>query len=150
MKTATRAVPTLTASAETCAGSFVRALSVGVSSVLLAVTVLVWAQVRTDLRRSHVWIDLAQGQLRQVQEELAHARSDRAALLIRLHVRPMAAELPAILQSIPAAPVPQQMIATADAWRIVRQQEPGATGPEEIVFPRTRAEERIDAVQLDG
>ncbi len=132
------------------AGGCVRVLSAGVSGVLLAVTVLVYAQVRKDLRRSQFWIEMAQGQLRQVQGELAHARSNRAALLMSRHVRPMAAELPAILRKIPAARAPRQIIATADAWRIVRQQEPGATGPEEVVFPRTRAEEHVDAAHMDG
>jgi hypothetical protein len=121
-----------------------------VSSVLLAVTVLVWIHVRTDLHRSRAWIAIAQGQLRQAQADLAQARSDRAALLIRRTLRPMARELPAILRRIPAARVPQEMIATADTWRIVRQQPPDATGPEEMVFPRTRVEERIDAARLGG
>jgi hypothetical protein len=102
------------------------------------------------LHRSRAWIAIAQGQLRQVQEERAQAQSDRAALLIRRTLRPMASELPAILRRIPATRVPREMIATADTWRIVRQQQPGAAGPEEIVFPRTRVEERIDAAQLDG
>ena len=62
----------------------------------------------------------------------------------------MAAELPAILRKIPAALPPQQIMATTDTWRIVRQQKPGATGPEEIVFPRTPTEERIDAAPMDG
>ena len=67
----------------TRAGGCVGVLSAGVSGVLLAVTVLVCAQVRTDLRRSQFWIELAQGQLQQVQADLARARSDRAAVLIR-------------------------------------------------------------------
>jgi hypothetical protein len=150
MNGATMTVPKIKASAQTRARGCVRILSTGVSGVMLAVTVLVCAQVRTDLQRSRFWIEMAQGQLRQVQEDLAHARSDRAALLIHPHVRPMAAELPAILRKIPAAQTPQQIIATVDAWRIVRQPEQGATGPEEVVFPRTQAEEHIDAAHIGG
>ena len=41
----------------------------------------------------------------------------------------MAAELPAILRTDAGGRAPQQIIATADAWRIVRQQETGASGP---------------------
>ena len=150
MTAVTTAVRTMTVSAQTHAGGWVRTLSVGVSGVLLAVTVLVCAQVRTDLRRSRFWIALAQGQLQQAQDELARARSDRAALLMRRRLHPMAAELPAILRQMPAARAPQQILATADAWRIMRQQEPGATGPEEVIFPRTQTEERIDAAHMDG
>jgi hypothetical protein len=150
MNTATTAMRNLMASAQTLPGGGVHILRVGVSGVLLAVTVLVCAQVRTDLRRSRFWIAMMQGQLQQVKDDLARARSDRAALLMRRYLHPMAAELPAILRKIPPVPSPQQIIATADTWRIVRQQEPGATGPEEIVFPRTQAEEHIDAAHMDG
>jgi hypothetical protein len=148
MNAAMRAVRKITASTRTRAGSCMRILSAGVSGVMLAVTVLVCVQVRTELRRSRFWIEMAQGQLRQVQEELAHARSDRAALLIRRSLRPMAAELPAILRMMPAARAPQQIIATADAWRIVRQTEPGTMDREEVIFSRTRGEERVDAAHL--
>ncbi len=150
MTAMTTAVRHMTVSAQTHTGGGVHILSVGVSGVLLAVTMLVCAQVRTDLRRSRCWIALAQGQLRQVQAELINARSDRAALLLRQHLHPMAAELPAILRKIPAVLPPQQIIATTDTWRIVRQQEPGETGPAEIIVPRTGTEERIDAAHMDG
>jgi hypothetical protein len=93
---------------------------------------------------------MAQGQLRQAQEELARARSDRAALLIRQHLRPMAAELPAIVRKIPEGRAPAQIIATADTWRIVRRKEPDTSGPEDVIVPRTPAEERVDVAHLDG
>lgn len=150
MNAATIAVRKGTASTQTRVGSWVRVLSAGVSGVTLAVTVLVYAQIRTDLRRSQFWIAMAQGQLRQAQEELARARSDRAALLIRQHLRPMAAELPAILRRIPEGRAPEQIIATADTWRIVRRKEPDTGGPEDVIVPRTQAEERVDATHLDG
>ena len=151
MTAAPTAVPEINAGVRTPrSDGFVRVLSAGVSGVMLAVTVLVCAQVRTDLRRSRLSIEMVQGQLRQVQCELAHARSDRAALLIAWNVRPMVAELPAILRKLPAALPTRQIIATADAWRIVRQKKTGATGPEDVVFPRTRAEERIDAAHMGG
>ena len=95
MNAVTMAVPKINGSAQTRAGGCVRVLSAGVSGAMLAVTVLVCAQVRTDLRRSRFWIALAQGQLQQAQDELARARSDRAVLLMRRRLHPMAAELPA-------------------------------------------------------
>lgn len=150
MNTATLAVRNITARVQTRAGGGVRVLGAGVSGVALAVMVLVCAQVRTDLRRSRFWIDMAQGQLQQAQEELALARSDRAALLIRRRLRPMAAELPAILRTIPAGQPPQHIIATADAWRIVRQQESSASGPEDVIVSRTGAEEQVDAAHMGG
>lgn len=152
MNAATLVVRNITARVQTRAGGGVRVLSAAVSGVTLAVTVLMCAQVRTDLRRSRFWIEMAQGQLRQAQEELARARSDRAALLIRRHLRPMAAELPAILRMIPEGRAPQQIIATADAWRIVRQQESGASGPEDVIVSRTGTgtEEHVDAAHVGG
>ena len=66
------AVPEIHARVQTPrADGCVRVLSAGVSGVMLAVTVLVCAQVQTDLRRSRLSIEMVQGQLRQVQCELA-------------------------------------------------------------------------------
>lgn len=150
MNAPTIAVRKITASAQTGASGGMRILSAGVSGVMLAVTVLVCAQVQTDLRRSQFWIAMAQGQLRQAQEELARARSDRAALLIRQHLRPMATELPAILRTIPEGRTPEQIIATADTWRIVRRKEPDMSGPQDVIVPRPRGKERVDAAHLAG
>lgn len=128
----------------------VRRLGATVSGMLLAVTVVVCAQGRTDLRRSRSWLEMAHGQLRQAQGELAQARSDRTALLMTRTRRPMAAELPTILRQLPTARAPHLIIATVDAWRIVRQPQPGATDREDVVFPRAPAEEQSDAAYLGG
>jgi hypothetical protein len=127
---------------------FVRVLSVGVSSVMLMVTVLVWTQGRTDLQRSQSWIEMAQGQLRQVQREVARAQSDHTATLITQNRRTMTAELPMILRKIPTDVPTQHIIATADAWRIVRQKTSGVTGTEDLVFPRLSVGEQSDAAYL--
>jgi hypothetical protein len=110
--------------------------------------VVVCVQVRTDLRRNQFWIEMAQGQLQQAQRDLARARSDRAAVLMTRNRRSMAAELPTILRKMPTAVPTQQIIATTDVWRIVPRKETGARDPEDIVFPRTPAEEQSDAAQL--
>jgi len=145
MTAAPTAVPEINAGVQTPrSDGFVRVLSAGVSGVMLAVTVLVCAQVRTDLRRSRLSIEMAQGQLRRVQRELAHARSDRAALLIARTVRPMAAELPAILRQIPAALPTRQIIATADAWRVLRGATTDGAVTEDLLFPRATAGEGRD------
>ena len=127
---------------------FVRVLSVGVSSVMLMVTLLVWTQGRTDLQRSQSWIEMAQGQLRQVQGEVARAQSDRTATLITRNRRTMTAELPVILRQILTDVPTQHIIATADAWRIVYQKTAGTTGTEDLVFPRPLVGEQSDAADL--
>ena len=127
---------------------FVRVLSVGVSSVMLMVTLLVWTQGRTDLQRSQSWIEMAQGQLRQVQGEVARAQSDRTATLITRNRRTMTAELPVILRQIPTDVPTQHIIATVDAWRIVYQKTAGTTGTEDLVFPRPLVGEQSDAAYL--
>jgi type II secretory pathway pseudopilin PulG len=126
----------------------VRVLSVGVSSIMLMVTLLVWTQGRTDLQRNQSWIEMAQGQLRQVQGEVARAQSDRTATLITRNRRTMAAELPVILRKIPTDVPTQQIIATADVWRIVHQKTSGTTGTEDLVFPRPSVGEQSDAAYL--
>lgn len=149
MTTVPTAVAAINAGARTLyASSRVRLLSATVSGVLLAVTVLVCVQVRTDLRRSRFWIEMAQGQLQQAQRDLARARSDRATVLMMRNRRSMAAELPMILRKMPAAVPTRQIIATTDVWRIVPQQETGAGDAEDIVFPRTPAEEQSDAAHV--
>ena len=149
MTTVPTAVAAINAGARTlCASSRVRLLGATVSGVLLAVTALVYVQVRTDLRRSQLWIELAHGQLQQAQRDLARARSDRAAVLMMRNRRSMAAELPMILRKMPAAVPMRQIIATTDVWRIMFQQETGAEDAEDIVFPRTPAEEQSDAAHV--
>ena len=149
MTTVPTAIAVINAGARTlCARSRVRLLSATVSGVLLAVTGCVCVQVRTDLRRSQVWIELVHGQLQQAQRDLARARSDRAAVLLMRNRRSMAAELPMILRTMPAAVPTRQIIATTDVWRIVSQQETGAGDAADIVFPRTPAEEQSDAAHV--
>lgn len=149
MTTVPTAIAAINAGARTlCASSRVCLLSATVSGVLLAVSALVYVQVRTDLRRSQFWIELAQGQLQQARRDLARARSDRAAVLMMRNRRSMAAELPMILRKMPAAVPTRQIIATTDVWRIMFQQETGAEDAEDIVFPRTPAEEQSDAAHM--
>lgn len=149
MTTVPTAVAAIDAGARTLyASSRVRLLSATMSGALLAVTVFVYVQVRTDLRRSQLWIELGHEQLQQAQRDLARARSDRAAVLMMRNRRSMAAELPMILRTMPAAVPTRQIIATTDVWRIVSQKETGAEDAEDIVFPRTPAEEQSDAAHV--
>jgi hypothetical protein len=150
MTAASTAVPEMNAGTRTPrTDRWVRVLSAGVSGVMLAVTVLVCAQVRTDLRRSRLSLEMAQGQLQRVQRELAHARSDRAALLIARTVRPMAVELPMILRQIPPTPPTRHIVATADTWRVLRGVTTDGAVTEDLLFPRATAGAGPDHGRVD-